>query len=319
MDQKAGGDSGLLLRQLKRLSVIRFAVAMLLMVTFNAKGQEIEPRAYTNAPVGLNFLIAGYNYTDGSVATDPALPIEDMRVQVHTALFAYARTLNFFGRSAKFDVVQPYAWLSGSATVKEQLRDREVSGFADSRFRFAVNFYGSPALSMKDFINYQQNTIVGASVEMTAPSGQYDDDKLVNIGTNRWSFKPEIGVSKSLGHLTLELAGGIRFYTENNDFFGGNVREQDPLYSLQGHFTYSFGKGTWVAVDGTFYTGGQTTLNGIKNNDRLENSRVGATLVLPVNRYISAKLYFHTGVSVRTGGDFSMVGINWQYRFGESY
>ncbi|SDY03187.1 transporter [Nitrosomonas sp. Nm58] len=298
------------------LRLIRFAAAMLALTALAAKGQEIEPRAYTNAPVGLNFLIAGYNYTTGGVATDPALPIENTQVEIHTTLFAYARSLDFFGKSAKFDVVQPYAWASGSATVKDQSGEREVSGPADTRFRFAVNLYGAPALSMKDFANYRQDTIVGASVEVTAPSGQYDEDHLLNIGTNRWSIKPEIGVSKSLGRLTLELAGGIRFYTENDDFFGGRAREQDPLYSLQGHLTYSFGYGIWAAVDGTFYTGGRTTLDGVENNDKLENSRIGATLALPVNRYNSVKIFFHTGVSVRTGSDFSAMGINWQYRFG---
>lgn len=292
---------------------------MFALVAFAAKGQEIEPRAYTNAPVGLNFLIAGYNYTTGGVATDPALPIENTKVELHSTLFAYARSLDVFGKSAKFDVVQPYAWASGSATARGQFREREVSGFADTRSRFSVNLYGSPALSMKDFVNYQQDIIVGASVEVTAPSGQYDENHLLNIGTNRWSIKPEIGVSKSLGHLTLELAGGIRFYTENNDFFGGSVRAQDPLYSLQGHLTYSFGKGIWAAVDGNFYTGARTTLNGVKNDDKLENSRVGATLALPVSRYHSVRLFFHTGVSVRTGSDFNTIGINWQYRFGGEY
>lgn len=301
------------------LGLVRFAVALLALVALAAKGQEIEPRAYTNAPVGLNFLIAGYNYMTGGVATDPALPIENTDVELHATFFAYARSLDFFGKSAKFDVVQPYAWASGSATAKGRFGEREVSGPADTRFRFSVNLYGAPALSMKDFANYRQDTIVGASVEVTAPSGQYDGDHLLNIGTNRWSIKPEIGVSKSLGRLTLELAGGIRFYTENDDFFGGRAREQDPLYSLQGHLTYSFGHGIWAAVDGTFYTGGRTTLDGVKNNDKLENSRAGATLSLPVNRHNSVKLYFNTGVSVRTGSNFNTIGINWQYRFGGAH
>lgn len=298
------------------LKLFRFAAVFLVLIAWDVEGQEIEPRAYTNAPVGLNFLIAGYNYQEGGVATDPALPIENTNVEVHTTLFAYVRSLDFFGKSAKFDVVQPYAWVSGSATAQGQFRERDVSGPTDTRFRFAVNLYGAPALSMKDFANYQQDTIVGASVEVTAPSGQYDEDKLLNIGTNRWSVKPEIGLSKSLGKLTLELAGGIRFYTDNDNFFGGNVREQDPLYSLQGHLTYSFKYGIWVAVDGNYYTGGETAVNGIKNNNELKNSRVGATLALPVSRHNSVKLFFHTGATVRTGTDFNAMGINWLYRFG---
>jgi hypothetical protein len=298
------------------LGLAQFAVAMLVLVTLGAKGQVIEPRTYTNAPAGLNFLVTGYHYTQGGVGTDPALPIENTKVEVHSTFFAYARTLDFFGKSAKFDVVQPLSWASGSATAKGESRDREVLGPNDTKFRFQVNLYGAPALSMKDFVNYRQDTIVGASVEVTAPSGQYNEDKLLNIGQNRWSIRPELGISKSLGPLILELAGSIQFYTANNDFLGSRVREQDPLYSLQGHLIYSFKNGIWFAVDGTFFTGGQTLVDGVKRGSKLENSRAGVTLSLPVNRHNSVKLFFNTGVSVRTGSDFDAVGINWQYRFG---
>jgi hypothetical protein len=287
----------------------------LVFVASNSTAQDLEPRAYANTPVGLNFLIMGYVHTEGGVATDPALPIEDAQVEVHSTVFAYARSLDVFGKSAKFDVVLPYVWASGSAKALGLFRDREVSGFADPRVHFAVNLYGAPALSMEEFADYQQDTIVGASLEVTAPGGQYDADKLLNIGTNRWSIKPEIGISKRLGSLTLEVAGGVRFYTANDDFLGGKIREQEPIYSVQGHLIYSFGYGIWAAVDGTFYTGGRTRVDGVKDNNQLENSRVGATLALPVNRYNSVKLYYSTGVSVRTGSDFDVAGIAWQYRF----
>lgn len=300
----------------KGLRLVRFVAALLALVAMGAKGQVIEPRTYTNAPAGLNFLVTGYNFIQGDVGTDPGLPIEDTKVELHSTFFAYARSLDLFGKSAKFDVVQPYTWASGRATAKGQFNEREVSGPADTRFRFQVNLYGAPALSMKDFVNYRQDAIVGASVEVTAPSGQYNEDKLLNIGNNRWSIRPEIGISKALGPLILELAGSIQFYTANNDFLGSRVREQDPIYSLQGHLIYSFGKGIWFAVDGTFYTGGQTIVDGVKSGSKLENSRAGVTLSLPVNRHNSVKLFFNTGVSVRTGSDFNAVGINWQYRFG---
>lgn len=298
------------------LRMARFSAAALAVASFCAKAQDLEPRSYANAPVGLNFLITGYGYTAGGVATDPALPIDDTHVEVHSTAFAYARSLGIFGKSAKFNVVLPYAWAAGSAKVMGRFRDREVSGLGDPRFQFSVNLFGAPALSMEEFANYRQDTIVGASLTVTAPGGQYDADKLLNIGTNRWSIKPEIGISKRLGPVTLEVAGGVRFYTDNDDFFGGKVREQDPIYSVQGHIIYSFGYGIWGAVDGTYYTGGRTTVDGMKNNDLQQNSRLGITLALPVSRYNSVKLYFSTGVSARTGTDFNAVGIAWQYRFG---
>ncbi len=290
--------------------------ATLLAGAFCAQAQDLEPRAYANAPVGLNFLVMGYGHTEGGVGVDSSLPLTDVNIEVHSAAAAYARTLDIAGKSAKFDVVLPYAWLSGTGKVSGDERDRVVDGFADPRVRFSVNLFGAPALTLDKFPSYQQDLIVGTVLEVTAPGGQYDADKLVNIGTNRWSIKPELGVSKRLGPVTLEMAGGVRFYTDNEEFFGGGVREQAVMYSLQGHLVYSFPFGIWAALDGTFYTGGETTINGEVKDDRLKNSRVGVTLALPVNRYNSVKLYASTGSSGRTGSDFDTVGMAWQTRFG---
>jgi hypothetical protein len=281
-----------------------------------AHGQELEPRSYGNTPTGLNFVILGYGYAQGDVATDPAVPLTNADLEVHTTFLAYARSLDIWGLSGKFDVVLPYAWVSGTAEFMGQPREREVSGFGDPKLRFSLNFYGAPALSLTEFADYKQNLIVGASLQVSVPLGQYDSAKLVNIGTNRWSVKPELGISKAWGPWTLELAAGVTFYTDNDDFLGGSTREQDPLYSVQGHVLYGFQSGIWVALDGTYYTGGRTTVDGVRGNDLQENSRVGATVALPVNRHNSVKLYASTGVSARTGSNFDIVGIAWQFRWG---
>ncbi len=304
---------------LPQFPVNGFLSAILLLTSFTSNSQDLEPRTFTNAPVDFNFLIVGYGYTAGGVATDPALPIENTEVEVHTAFLAYARSLNILGKSAKFNVILPYADAVGSARVQGQFRDRKVSGLADPRFNFSFNFFGAPALSLKEFASYRQNTIIGASLDVTVPGGQYDADKLLNLGTNRWSVKPELGISKRMGQVTLELAGGVRFFTDNEDFLDGKIRSQDPIYSVQGHLIYNFGHNIWAAADATFYTGGQTRVDGEKDNDSLENSRVGATLSLPVNRHNSLKLFYSTGVSVRTGSDFETAGIAWQYSFGEDF
>ena len=291
-------------------------VVILAAVGLEAYAQDLEPRAFVNTPVGLNFLLAGYGYAAGGVATDPALPLQNAHLQVHSALLAYARSLDVWGTSGKVDVVVPYAWLSGSADFEGQPREREVSGFANPRFRFSVNFYGAPALSLQEFASYKQDLIIGASLQVSPPLGQYDADKLVNIGTNRWSFKPELGISKALGPLTLELTTGVTFYTDNHDFLGDKTRAQAPIYSVQGHVSYTVGAGIWVAVDGTYYTGGRTTVDGVEGNDLQKNSRLGVTVALPVNRHTSVKLYGSTGVSTRTGSNFNAGGIVLQYRWG---
>lgn len=292
-------------------------VAALVFTAEHACAAELEPRAYVNTPVGLNFLIAGYAYSEGGLSTSASSPIKDAQLRIHTEFLAYARTLDVWGKSGKFDVILPYSQLSGSAAVDGQPRERQVSGLNDPRFRFSVNFYGAPALSMREFASYRQDTLIGASVQVSAPVGQYDSGKLVNIGTNRWSIKPDIGISKAFGPLTLELTAGVIFFTNNEEYFGGTTLEQDPVYSAQAHVTYDFGRGVWGALDGTYDYGGRTTVNGVRGDDVQKNSRAGATLALPVNRNNSIKLYASTGVSTRTGSDYNLGGIAWQYRWGD--
>lgn len=277
---------------------------------------EIEPRAFANAPVGVNFLIAGFAYSQGGLATEGSSPIEDAKIDMQTGVLAYARTLDVWGKSGKFDVIWPYSHLSGSATVDGQRRERRITGSNDPRFRFSVNFYGAPALSLKEFASYQQDLIIGASVQVSAPLGQYDEDRLVNQGNNRWYIKPDIGISKAVGAFTFELSTGLTFYSTNDAFFGGKTLEQDPLSSTQLHVTYRLGNGIWAAVSGTYDYGGRTRVDGVRSEEAIDNLRFGATLALPVDRNNSIKLFASTGVRTSLGTDFDLAGFAWQYRWG---
>jgi hypothetical protein len=276
----------------------------------------MEPRAYANSPIGLNFLIAGYGYLWGDVLVDPSLPVKDVDAKVHAAVVTYARVLDFWGQSGTLALGVPYAWLSANGEVEGQPRSVDRSGLGDITLRVAVNLYGAPALSLEEFRDYRQDTIVGVSLLVTAPAGEYDSERLINIGTNRWSFKPEAGISKALGRWTLEAAAGVTFFTDNDEFLGDKVREQDPLHSLQGHLIYTFNPRLWAALDATYYTGGRTSVNGARNDDRQENSRWGATLARTLDKNNSIKLYFSSGVTARTGTDFHGLGMAWQYRWG---
>lgn len=290
--------------------------AVLMLGTAAGTGaQDLEPRAYAATPVGLNFVVAGYAYTQGDVVFDASAPIEDAEVRAHAAFLAYVRTLDVWGRSGKLDIVLPHVWASGTAKAAGQPRAREISGFADPRVRFSVLLYGAPAMSLEQFQDYRSDLIIGASLAVTAPLGQYDSDKLLNIGTNRWSVRPEIGVSKTIGPWTLELAGSVTFYTKNDDFLGGKTLERDPKYALQGHLIYHTRLGLWAALDATYYLGGRTTLDG-ERGERPENLRVGVTVAIPIDRHNSVKLYGSLGAMARVGGDFKAVGAAWQYRWG---
>jgi hypothetical protein len=293
------------------------AMIALLFVATQAHAGEIEPRAYVNTPVGINFLLAGYAYSSGGMSTSGSSPIKDANLQMNTFILAYARTLDVWGKSGKIDIILPYSYLTGNAMVAGQPRERDVSGLNDPRFRFSVNFYGAPALSLQEFANYQQDLIIGASVQVSAPLGQYDRNKLVNLGNNRWFVKPDIGISKAWGPFTLELSAGVFFFSKNGDYFGGKTLEEDQVYTTQLHLTYNLGRGVWVALSGTYDYGGRSTISGVRNDDIESNSRVGLTLALPVDRNNSIKLYTSTGLQTTAGTDFTLFGFLWQYRWGQ--
>ncbi len=289
---------------------------LLACVVSPALAQDIEPRAYSNAPIGVNFLIAGYAYTRGGLSFDSAVPITNANLNTSNAFLAYARVLDLWGMSGRIDAIVPYTWLSGTADYQAEPVQRTIDGFANPAFKLSINLYGAPALTLKEFAGWEQDVIIGASLRVMPSWGQYDAGKVVNIGTNRWSFKPEVGISKAFGPWTLEAQAAATFFTDNEDFYGGNQRAQQPLYSLQGHVIYGFSSGIWTSVDATYFAGGRTTINGELNYDLQQNWRIGATLALPVDRWNSIKFYASSGVSARTGNNYDLIGAAWQYRWG---
>ena len=226
----------------------------------------------------MNFAIAAYAHSSGALATDPTLPLEDGELSTDGLVLAYARVIEVHGQSGKVDVVWPYMWLDGNALYAGEPVQRRVAGSGDPRLRLSVNLHGAPALELKDFATYQQGTIVGCSVQVSLPLGQYDDTRVVNLGANRWWVKPEIGVSHAVGSWTFEFAGGATFFGDNDDFLEGQVRAKEPIYSVQGGVIYGFPRGAWLAFHGTWYTGGRTSVDGVEGNDLQRNSLVGLTV-----------------------------------------
>jgi hypothetical protein len=289
---------------------------LLLVAATAARAQDIEPRAYSNAPIGVNFLGVGYAFTQGSLPTNPSLPLTDSHLTTSNALLGYGHVFDLWSQSAKVNVVAPYSWLGGNAVFAGQPVQRSVNGLIDTSVKGSVNFYGAPAMDLQEFRNYQQDLILGASLTVTVPTGQYDSSRLVNLGTNRWSIRPELGASKAFRPLTIELSAGPTFFTENTNFLNGHTRSQDPIFSGQAHAIYDFGAGLWGSLDGQYWTGGSTTVDGTGNQDLQRNWRLGATFSLPLSRNYSLKLFASTGVSARTNNNYDLFGIVVQYRWG---
>jgi hypothetical protein len=274
--------------------------------------QQLEPRAYSPSPVGANFLGLGYTFSSGGAVMDPSSPVTNIEASVHSAVPYYGRTFGLLGRQASVTLGAPYAWGTVSGDVQEVNRTVDRSGFGDPQFRLSVNLIGGPALTPQEFARHEQSTTLGASVIVTAPFGEYDSSKLINLGTNRWAFKPELGLSHPIGNWGFELYAGVWLFTDNDDFFGGQEKKQDPLASFQTHVVYTVRPRLWAAFDLTYYSGGSTTIDGAGRDDRQDNTRAGVTLSLPVAASQSVKVAWARGVSTRVGSAFDTMGVAWQ-------
>ncbi len=280
---RAGGGSGIwgLASGILNRTRGRIAVGICIVVTVTiprAGAQELVPAAYTPAPYGVNLLTFASQYRTGNVTFDPALPIEDASAWVTASSVGYARTLGIGGQSANIGVIVPYVVGHIEGILAGDFAFADRSGLGDLGLRFAVNLYGAPAMSPQEFLSFKPGTMIGTSLTVIAPTGEYDPSKLINIGTNRWAFKPEIGVVHVMGRWALDAYVGGSFFTDNTNFYGGSTREQDPIFSTQLHVRYLFKPGLWGALDGNFWRGGRSTVDGNVNDDKQHNSRVGATL-----------------------------------------
>ncbi len=296
---------------MSRTATILLAGLFLLPMTVAA--QELDPRAYTQGPIGVNVLVAGYGSTSGDVVFDASSAISDVNADVDMATVGAGRVFGLFGRQSSLTLGVPYAWGDVSGNVGENRQSVSRTGLGDPRLRFGMLLFGGPALERREFATAPRGPVLGASLLVSAPLGEYIADKLINIGTNRWAFKPEIGFTYPAGRWQFDAFAGVWLFENNNNYYGGHRREQDPIGSYQVHVSYTIRPGLWASVDATHYNGGTTALDGVPNPDRQGNTRVGATVSVPFGQGLSLKLSYSEGAVVRVGGDFSSIGLALQY------
>lgn len=293
----------------------RAGVLLMCLAAFagEARGQDMEPRSYSASPVGVNFLVVSYSRSAGSVLFDPALPVTDVHADVNGFAIGTGHTFNLAGKLALFSVGVPYVLAGVTGNVGENRAAITRSGLADSRLRLSMNLRGNDAMSPRDFAQAPRRTVVGVSLTATVPASQYDSAKLINIGTNRWSVKPELGVAVPRGKWDLDGYVGAWIYSDNPDFYpGGVARSQDPILTIQGHASYTVRRGLWIAADGTWYRGGSAQNAGGTPSPRLNNARVGVTASVPVRARYSLKVAYTSGIVERTGTNFRTVSVAWQ-------
>jgi hypothetical protein len=283
--------------------------------------QDLTPRAYIPLPVSSNAVIVTYSFSDGEMVFDPALPIEDAVGTIHLPVVTYYHAFNFFGRSANATGTFPFAIGEMRGRVAEQDRAIHRAGPADSVFRLAVNLWGAPARTAAELAKTGvSRRLLGASVRVAAPTGEYVNTQLINIGTNRWSIKPEIGYMQRVGPVIVDACAGVWLFTSNGDYFAtdpaapANVRTQDPISSFEFHVSYDVKLRLWISADFNYWRGGRTSVNDVTAQGSLQaNSRVGVTGSMPLTRRQTLKVSYSDGLVVSVGGKFKTVSVGWQY------
>jgi hypothetical protein len=292
-----------------------FVMGLLLVMAGPLAAQDLEPRAYSASPIGANFVAVSYVLSSGSVITDPTLPVTDVEADVNALAAGLGRTFSLAGRQALVTAALPYGWGNVEGDVGEDRRRVERSGLTDSRCKLSINLHGSPARTPKEFAQQQRRSLlVGTSVTVSIPTGQYVPERLINLGTNRWGVKPEVGLSYPWKKFYFDAYSGVWFFTKNSVFYPGeSVRRQDPLTTFQAHVSYTVRQGMWLAFDSTWYGGGSASVDGGAKSSQQNNTRLGATASLPLFDGHSAKIAYSGGASVREGSNFRTVLIAWQF------
>jgi hypothetical protein len=297
--------------------LISLIAGNLLLLTGKLQSQDLDPRAYARIPVNVTVAVAGFSYSNGGIVTDATLPLEDLQAKIGSTSLAVVHSFSLFGKTAQASVALPYAWGDASASIAGTRQSTTRSGFGDMRLKISCLLVGAPAATIGELAKVPRKTILGTSLSVVTPTGQYFPEKLINIGTSRWAFKPELALSQPIGKRWLiDFYSGIWLFTKNDSFYTGtSVRTQEPLGSFQGHISYNIQPLMWVAFDWTYYTGGRSSVDGVEMNDRQTNSRVGATMVLPVGKRHSVKFAYSTGAIIRSGADFTSISAGWQTTF----
>lgn len=287
--------------------------AVSLAASINVSAQELVPRAFWPSPVGTNVLSLSYQHSRGDIIVDQSLPISGVDSSIDYFQLSYQRTLDIAGRTANLSLIQLASDGKTSAEVQDVFLTRRTVGLGDTTMRLAVNLLGAPAMDREGFaaLRADPKPIVGGSLSVTAPTGAYDNDRIINIGTNRWSLKPGLGVIYPLtSSWLLEGELSVAFFGDNDNFVG-ETREQEPVANAQLHLIKRFSRGFWAALDANYYVGGRTRVGGSKNQDLQRNSRFGATLVYPLAPGNALRFGASTGTVTETGGDYDLFSLSW--------
>ena len=279
--------------------------------------QDLAPRAYVITPLHSNAITLTYGFYDGSLLFNGAVPVTGTTGTYSVPVFTYYHSFGLLGRSANISASLPYAVGNFEGEVNGADMQIYRSGLSDMTFRLSVNLKGGPAMQLSEMRKWVEKSLIGVSVKVVPPTGQYDPNRLINWGSNRWSFKPEFGYSRRRKHLVGDVYAGLWIFTKNQQAFtptGPQPQTQNPIGSFESHLSYDLKPRLWVSLDGNFWIGGEGTLKGAENPaTRQTSSRIGATASLPISKHGSVKFSYSDDLYTRFGGAYRNVSAAWQY------
>ena len=292
------------------------AVLSLLILAAPCAAQELSPRAYWPAPKGTRVLMVGYAYSSGDVVIDPSMPLVGVSSKIKKGQIGLIQTFSLAGRTANLVLELPGAWGTTVGTFEGQPARRDFSGFGDIAGTLSINLLGAPAMTAPDFQGLRQDPrpILGASLKVVAPTGDYDPELLINVGANRWAVKAELGQIIPLKpKLMLEFELGAWIMGDNDNFMGA-TREQDPIYSAEVHLVRRIEPGRWASLEANFFRGGRTTVDGQPHDDLQRNSNFGGTFVWTFKGRHAVKIGLNTALFTESGGDYVTALISYMFR-----
>ena len=284
--------------------------------------QDLEPRRWSHLPIGQTIVGVGYGYTEANVFFSPILNLTDGTSRINGLGFSAIHTFDLAGKSARISLLLPYASGRWEGDIDGESQVIHRNGAGDPRLRLSTNLYGAPPLKGPAFAQYRAehttNTVVGASVAVTAPLGKYCDDCLINIGNNRWSVRPQVGVVHTRGPWSFELTGSAFVFTDNDSFIDNAVLEQKPIYALQTHVVYDFKPGLWVSLSTGYGVGGRIRIDQQKTIFEVDNWVWAASFGFPLGKTQSIKLVWLSGRTQNlVGRDSDNLLLSWSVRWGE--
>ena len=294
----------------------KYVISISICLSFLTKTtvtQNLDPWIYANLPVKMNTVSLTYVAMDGNVISDPSAPLQDFNVFTNRLAAGYLRTFDFFGKLARVQLIAPFSFMSGSLKFHGKDTSGSRLGLNDFSLRLGVNIFGSPPLKPQDFRNYRQEAILGASLVLSIPLGQYYPERIINIGAHQWGFKPEIGVSLKIGQFYWETYGGVKFSTNNYEFLIHNTLKQSPIYSLQTHICHTFNNYMRIALSGTYVNGGETSINDVKQNDYIRHLRGGVSFGMSFGPFHTLVLQANTSITTNVSLDYKSISLSYLY------